>query len=79
VEDGLDVLSLPHFSTVGFFDGEGDEVVPVIPLESSWDHVGLGAIASFVQREARGGGCIRGLLWVVRIFEDLNEWVLSWV
>src|SRR6266702_481380 len=78
VEYDLHILHLFDI-TICLLDGERDEVVFIVPLKSRWDTVAMGVIASFVQREASCSGCIWGFLWVIRIFNDTYEWVLSWI
>ena len=43
VQDGLDVLGLPCVA-IGLFDGEWDEMISIISLESRWDRVHVGAV-----------------------------------
>src|SRR6266702_522979 len=78
VEYDLHILCLLDV-TIWCCDGECNEVVPIVSLESWWNGVALGVIASLVQGEACRCGHVWGLVQVVRIFEDTQELMLSWV
>ncbi len=78
VEYDLHILCLFDV-TIQPLDGERDKVVPIIPLESQWDCIMRGTIASLVQGEACHSGHIWGFIRVVRVFKGAYELVLSWV
>ncbi len=78
VEYDLHILHLLDI-TVWSADGEGDEVISIVLLEPQWYCVMMGVIASLVQGEACRCGHIWGLVWVVRVFKDTQELMLSWV
>src|SRR6266702_2179225 len=78
VEYDLYILHLPDVA-VRPFDGECDEVVPLIASEPRQGCVASGAVTPFIQRVPCSRGCIRGFFWVIRVFQDAYEWVLSWV
>src|SRR6266702_911996 len=78
VEDDLHVFHLCCLA-VWLRNGKRDEMISIISLESHWDSLGVSAITSLVQGEAGGGGSVGRFIGVVRIFKDLNKWVLSWV
>ncbi len=60
-------------------DGEGNEIVPIISLEPHQYRVGLCAVTPLVQGVARSSGHVWGFIWIVRVFQVVNERVLSWV
>src|SRR6266702_811282 len=78
VEYDLYILRLSDFP-VYVRDGERNEVVSQVWLETWRDLAAAGAVAPLVQREASGGGGVWCLARVVRIRERAYEHVLSWV
>src|SRR6266702_362136 len=78
VEYDLHILRLPNVA-IWSLDGERNEVVSVISFESHWHCVGPCAVTPLVQGVAQGSGCIWGFIRVIRIFDIVNERVLSWV
>ncbi len=65
--------------TIWSLDGEGNEIVPIILLEPHRYCVGSCAVTPLVQGVARSSGRIWGFIRIVRVFQVVNEWVLSWV
>src|SRR6266702_4845400 len=78
VEYDLDILCLFDIP-IWPLDGKCDDVVTVVAVASWWDLAMMGDVTPIIQRVAHCSGCIWSLLQVVRIFEIVYEWVLSWV
>src|SRR6266702_70066 len=78
VEYDLHILRLSDIA-LWTGDGEGNEVVSIVGLESQRNFIPFDVVAPLVQREAGGSGRIRCLLRSVRIFEHPYKEMLSWV
>ncbi len=78
VEYDLHILHLPNVA-IWSLDGERNEVVPIISFESHRHCVGPCVVTPLVQGVAQGSGHVRGFIRIIRIFDIVNEWVLSWV
>src|SRR6266702_604185 len=78
MEYDLHILHLPDVA-VGHFDGERDEVAPVVRLEPKRDFIMFESVTPLVQREAGGSGRVGGFIRLVSVFKGAYEWVLSWV